>query len=73
MARSTSQKYKSQMIRQSNKLNKIAETLKELSYKMKKENPYPLSTDEVYSYMCQEAADMIDNVCKHLTNNGTIY
>lgn len=72
MSRHTSDKYKKEMIALSNKISKISDSLSNLGYKMRKENPYPLSEDEVYSYLCQEAADMLNKACKHLTNNGTI-
>lgn len=59
------------MVRISNKLVKIRKELNQLSYDIANSNPSPLSLLETNKFVCNEAADMLEEVCKHLTNNGT--
>ena len=57
-----------------NKINKAIRELSVLSYEIKMgDNTMALSDAETDSLICDEAADMLGAVCKHITSTGTKY
>ena len=69
----TKQRHK-KMSNAANEINKTIKKLSLLSYEIKQvDGVMAMSMAELDSVICDETADMLSAVCKHLTSTGTKY